>query len=249
MTSKDNQKVFFGDEKVEKKAKTKGVNKIFSQVADNYDLMNDLMSFGLHRVWKKQFVKNSNIKDKSKILDLASGTGDIAKLIYEHSPSSNIWLVDQNKEMILKAKERAADEGFINKSKFEISEAESLPFEDNFFDHVFISFGFRNFSDKDMSLKEIYRILKKGGSLRILEFSKVNNVAFSKLYDFYSYKIIPTIGELVSEDKKSYEYLVNSIRTHESQEETCEMLKSNGFSSAEYKNLFNGIVAIHRATK
>ena len=120
MTSRDNQKVFFGDEKVEKKAKTKGVNKIFSQVADNYDLMNDLMSFGLHRVWKKQFVKNTNIKDKSKILDLASGTGDIAKLIYEHSPSSNIWLVDQNKEMILKAKQRAADEGFINLSLIHI---------------------------------------------------------------------------------------------------------------------------------
>ena len=249
MTSKDNQKVFFGDEKVEKKAKTKGVNKIFSQVADNYDLMNDLMSFGLHRVWKKQFVKNSNIKDKSKILDLASGTGDIAKLIYEHSPSSNIWLVDQNKEMILKAKERAADEGFINKSKFEISEAESLPFKDNFFDHVFISFGFRNFSDKEMSLKEIFRILKKGGSLRILEFSKVNNKAFSKLYDFYSYKIIPTIGELVSDDKKSYEYLVKSIRTHENQKELKSMLKKNKFSKVSFEDLTNGIVCIHSGTK
>ena len=124
-----------------------------------------------------------------------------------------------------------------------------MPFENNFFDHVLISFGFRNFSDKDRSLKEIYRILKKGGSLRILEFSKVNNVAFSKLYDFYSYKIIPTIGKLVSDDKKSYEYLVKSIRTHENQKELKSMLKKNKFSKVLFEDLTNGIVCIHSGIK
>ena len=249
MTIKDNQKVFFGKEKVSKSEKQKGVNEIFSKVTSNYDLMNDFMSLGAHRLWKNTFVKEARIVKNSTILDLAGGTGDITKIIQKEYSNCKVYLSDQNSSMVNFARDRAMNEGFINNTFFDTSSAEKLPFKNSFFNHVFISFGFRNFSDKGKALSEIIRVLKKGGNLHILEFAKVQNKTFSKIYDFYSYELIPRIGNLVSSDKESYEYLVNSIRTHESQEETCEMLKSNGFSSAEYKNLFNGIVAIHRATK
>ena len=249
MTTKDNQKVFFGKEKVSKLEKQKGVNDIFSKVTSKYDLMNDFMSLGAHRLWKITLVKEAKIAENSTVLDLAGGTGDITKIIHKENNNCKVYLSDQNSSMVDFAKDRAMNEGFINKTFFDTSSAEKLPFKDNYFNHVFISFGFRNFSDKYKALSEILRVLKKGGVLHILEFSKVQNKTFSKIYDFYSYELIPRMGNLVSNDKSSYEYLVNSIRTHESQEEICRMLKSSGFSSAEYKNLFNGIVAIHRAIK
>ena len=155
MSEKDNQKVYFGDKKVSKDIKKDGVEEIFTKVSDNYDLMNDMMSVGMHRLWKRSFIDTANIQKDHVCLDLAAGTGDIAKLIAQKVSKKSIYLCDQNKEMIEKAKERSLNEGFFNKCHFEVSSAEKLPFKDEQFDHVFISFGFRNFSDKSQSLLEI----------------------------------------------------------------------------------------------
>ena len=249
MSTKDNQKVYFGDKKVSKEIKKDGVETIFTKVSENYDLMNDFMSAGMHRVWKRSFIDTANINKDDVCLDLAAGTGDIAKLIAKKLKEKSIYLCDQNLEMIEKAKERSLNEGFYHKCFFAVSSAEKLPYDDETFNHVFISFGFRNFSDKKNSLKEIYRVLKKGGKLHILEFSKAQGQNFSKLYDFYSYNFIPKIGDLISGDRESYEYLVKSIRTHENQEEMLELFKNTGFSNCNYENIFKGIVALHRGIK
>ena len=249
MSEKDNQKVYFGDKKVSKDIKKDGVEKIFTKVSDNYDLMNDMMSIGMHRLWKRSFIDTANIQKDDICLDLAAGTGDIAKLIAQKVSKKSIYLCDQNKEMIEKAKERSINEGFFNKCHFEVSSAEKLPFKDEQFDHVFISFGFRNFSDKSKSLLEIKRVLKEAGVLHILEFSKVENKTFSKIYDFYSYNFIPLLGQAISGDKKSYDYLVKSIRTHENQEDMLQLLSEAGFKDNNYENMFNGIVSLHRGRK
>ena len=249
MSTKDNQKVYFGDKKVTKQNKKDGVESIFTKVSENYDLMNDLMSAGMHRFWKKSFIDAANIKKNENCLDLAAGTGDIAKLISKKVRGKTVYLCDQNNEMIEKAKERSLNEGFYQKCFFDVSSAEKLPYKKETFDHVFISFGFRNFSDKKGSLKEIKRVLKKGGKLHILEFSKSQGENFSKIYDFYSYNFIPTIGDLVTGDRKSYEYLVKSIRTHEDQEAMLGLFKDAGYLDCDYKNIFKGIVALHRGTK
>ena len=174
MSKEDNQKVYFGDKKVEKLEKKEGVESIFSKVSDNYDLMNDLMSVGTHRIWKRHFVDTAGIHKDDTILDLAAGTGDIAKKLTKFVSNKTIHLCDQNKEMINKAIERSLDEGFYNKCNFNVASAENLPYKDNYFNHVFISFGFRNFSDKNQCLKEIQRVLKPGGKLHILELSLIH---------------------------------------------------------------------------
>ena len=161
----------------------------------------------------------------------------------------SIYVCDQNKEMVEKAKERSLNEGFFNKCNFDVSSAEKLPYEDNFFDQAFISFGFRNFSDKEKALTEIRRVLKVGGNLQILEFSKTEGDIFSRIYDAYNFNVIPKIGELISNDRESYDYLVKSIKTHESQEQILTMMKDCGFNNTDYKNLFKGVVAIHKGTK
>ena len=249
MSDKDNQKVFFGDKKVSKGQKKTGVEDIFSRVSDNYDLMNDLMSVGMHRLWKSSYVNSAAVERNHKCLDLAAGTGDISKILSKKVKGKTVYLCDQNSDMIDQAKERSVNEGFINKCHFAVSSAEKLPYSDSFFDHVFISFGFRNFSDKPKALKEIMRVLKEGGQLQILEFSKPEGESFNKLYDFYSFNVIPTLGELVSGDKASYEYLVKSIRTHENQEELVKLFNEAGFSSVSYENIFKGVVSIHKGIK
>tara|TARA_B100000401_G_C52783006_1_gene709274 strand:+ start:13 stop:762 length:750 start_codon:yes stop_codon:yes gene_type:complete len=249
MSVKDNEKVYFGDEKVPKELKKDGVEGIFTKVSENYDLMNDLMSLGMHRIWKNIFVDSANIKEDQIILDLAAGTGDIAKKIAQKVSDKTIYICDQNNQMVEKAKERSLNEGFYNKCNFDVSSAEKLPYKDDFFDQVFISFGFRNFSDKEKGLKEIRRVLKVGGTFQILEFSKTEGDIFSRIYDAYNFNIIPRLGELISNDKESYEYLVKSIKTHESQEQILTMMKECGFLNTSYKNLFKGVVAIHKGNK
>ena len=181
MSVKDNEKVYFGDEKVPKELKKDGVEGIFTKVSENYDLMNDLMSLGMHRIWKNIFVDSANIKEDQIILDLAAGTGDIAKKIAQKVSDKTIYICDQNNQMVEKAKERSLNEGFYNKCNFDVSSAEKLPYKDDFFDQVFISFGFRNFSDKEKGLKEIRRVLKVGGTFQILEFSK-SVINFEQLF-------------------------------------------------------------------
>tara|TARA_X000000368_G_scaffold182315_1_gene143970 strand:+ start:22974 stop:23723 length:750 start_codon:yes stop_codon:yes gene_type:complete len=249
MSTKDNQKVYFGDKKVSKDSKKDGVESIFTKVSDSYDLMNDVMSLGMHRLWKRSFVDTAQVKKNDVCLDLAAGTGDIAKLISKKVKNKTIYLCDQNNEMIERAKERSLNEGFYQKCNFNVSSAENLPYEDETFDKVFISFGFRNFSDKKGSLKEINRVLKKGGSLQILEFSTAQGENFSKLYDFYSFNFIPKLGDLISGDHDSYDYLVKSIRTHENQEEMLELFVQAGYLECTYENIFKGIVALHKGIK
>ena len=249
MSNEDNEKVFFGSKEVSKKDKKLGVDTIFTKVNENYDLMNDLMSLGAHRLWKNHFVSTSDINENSTILDLAGGTGDISKIASKIISKQNVYLCDQNASMVESAKERSLNEGFYNSMHFHVASAEELPFNDNFFDQVFISFGFRNFSDKPKALKEIRRVMKSGGFLNILEFSKVQDQIFSKIYDFYSFNVIPKIGKLISNDSDSYEYLVESIRTHEDQESLRKMILDCGFDKANFENLFNGIVSIHKAQK
>ena len=171
MSEKDNQKVYFGDKKVSKDIKKDGVEEIFTKVSDNYDLMNDMMSVGMHRLWKRSFIDTANIQKDHVCLDLAAGTGDIAKLIAQKVSKKSIYLCDQNKEMIEKAKERSLNEGFFNKCHFQVSSAEKLPFKDEQFDHVFISFGFRNFSDNCFYSK-LVKLCSKNMKMLRMEFSR-----------------------------------------------------------------------------
>ena len=188
----------FGFQKVPADKKNALVRDVFDSVATNYDLMNDLMSLGAHRLWKNHFVSTSDINENSVILDLAGGTGDISKIASKIISKQNVYLCDQNASMVENAKERSLNEGFYNSMHFHVASAEDLPFDDNFFDQVFISFGFRNFSDKPKALKEIRRVVKSGGFLNILEFSKVQDQLFSKIYDFYSFNVIPKIGKIIA---------------------------------------------------
>ena len=181
--------------------------------------------------------------------DLAAGTGDITKIILDESRTSKVVLCDQNAEMVAKAKDRAVNEGFINNVTFEIASAEKLPFKNNQFNKIFISFGFRNFSNKEQSLKELLRVLKPKGTLHILEFSKVKNEVLSKVYNIYSKTLIPKIGNFISNDAGSYQYLVDSIDTHEDQEGLKFMMENSGFRDVSYENLFDGIVSIHIGKK
>lgn len=249
MSLKDNKKVYFGNKKVTQLEKEEGVQQIFSKVAKNYDLMNDLMSLGMHRLWKRIFVQKAGLVKNSLVLDLAAGTGDITKIILDESRTSKVVLCDQNAEMVAKAKDRAVNEGFINNVTFEIASAEKLPFKNNQFNKIFISFGFRNFSNKEQSLKELLRVLKPKGTLHILEFSKVKNEVLSKVYDIYSKTLIPKIGNFISNDAGSYQYLVDSIDTHEDQEGLKFMIENSGFRDVSYENLFDGIVSIHIGKK
>ena len=181
--------------------------------------------------------------------DLAAGTGDITKIILDESRTSKVVLCDQNAEMVAKAKDRAVNEGFINNVTFEIASAEKLPFKNNQFNKIFISFGFRNFSNKEQSLRELLRVLKPKGTLHILEFSKVKNEVLSKVYNIYSKTLIPKIGNFISNDAGSYQYLVDSIDTHEDQEGLKFMMENSGFRDVSYENLFDGIVSIHIGKK
>ena len=239
----------FGYKKVDSNKKQKLVDDVFDSVANNYDLMNDLMSFGMHRFWKKYTTEISGINKNDVVLDLAGGTGDMAyrfsKII---GPKGRLILCDINNSMLTEGRKKLIDKGVIN-IDFIQANAEKLPFKENHFDCVNIAFGLRNVTDKELALKQIYKILKKGGRLLILEFSKINNKALSKLYDFYSFSIIPKIGHLITKDKDSYQYLSESICQHPSQKLLKEMVHKAGFKFCEYHNLSQGIVAVHKAIK
>lgn len=239
----------FGYKKVDSDKKQKLVDDVFDSVANNYDLMNDLMSFGMHRFWKKYTTEISGIKKDDVVLDLAGGTGDMScrfsKII---GPEGRLILCDINNSMLIEGRKKLIDKGVVN-IDFIQANAEKLPFKENHFDCVNIAFGLRNVTDKELALKQIYKILKKGGRLLILEFSQVNNKTLSKLYDFYSFNVIPKIGQLIAKDRDSYQYLSESIRQHPSQKILKEMVLKAGFKFCEYHNLSQGIVAVHKAIK
>ena len=236
----------FGYTKVNPKQKTKLVQNVFSSVASNYNLMNDLMSLGMHRLWKKRFVEIIDIRKDDFILDVGSGSGDIANEIIKQKISSNLYLLDLNKKMLDQGKKRFQNQKNIN---FNIGNAENLKFEDNFFDKYLISFCLRNITEYELSIKEAYRVIKPGGKYCCLEFSTPQSPLILNSYKLYKSNILPLLGKIIARDKNAYKYLSESIDLFPTQEELCKVLSRYGFENVKSLNLFNGIVAIHTAYK
>jgi demethylmenaquinone methyltransferase/2-methoxy-6-polyprenyl-1,4-benzoquinol methylase len=236
----------FGFRDVPTGEKQKLVGQVFSSVARNYDLMNDLMSLGIHRVWKRYFVATAQVKPGDRVLDLAGGTGDIAALLKDRvGPTGELVLGDINGEMLKVGRDRMTDRGHVRGFEYVQCNAESLPFPDASFDLVTIAFGLRNVTDKDAALREMHRVLKVGGQTRVLEFSEVTAEWFKPVYDFHSFNILPKLGKLFAGDADSYQYLAESIRKHPPQGELKAMMQAAGFDRCDYRNLSAGIVAIH----
>jgi demethylmenaquinone methyltransferase/2-methoxy-6-polyprenyl-1,4-benzoquinol methylase len=242
-----NQKTHFGFKQINEEIKEQKVSEVFDSVAKKYDIMNDIMSFGIHRLWKQYTFFSSNIKNGDKVLDIAGGTGDMTKGFKKLVGDTGVvWHTDINYSMLKEGQERLINCGIITPSS--ICNAERLPFRDNYFDVVCISFGLRNMTHKDLALQESYRVLKKGGYILILEFSKINSM-LSPIYDIYSFKILPLIGQIVAKDRDSYQYLAESIRMHPNQEELKLMMEQSGFKQVSYNNLTFGICALHKGYK
>jgi demethylmenaquinone methyltransferase / 2-methoxy-6-polyprenyl-1,4-benzoquinol methylase len=240
----------FGFRDVPVGEKQKLVGEVFSSVAGKYDLMNDLMSLGIHRVWKRYFVGTCQVKRGDRVLDLAGGTGDIALLLRERvGATGHIVLGDINGEMLKVGRDRMTDRGVVSGIEFVECNAQTLPFPDASFDLVTIAFGLRNVTDKDAALREMHRVLKVGGQARVLEFSEVKAEWFKPIYDFHSFNILPKLGKLFANDPDSYQYLAESIRKHPPQDDLKAMMEAAGFARCSYKNLSAGIVAIHTGYK
>jgi demethylmenaquinone methyltransferase/2-methoxy-6-polyprenyl-1,4-benzoquinol methylase len=237
----------FGFKKVQEDEKATLVADVFHSVAHNYDLMNDVMSMGLHRLWKKFTFLTTNIKLGAKVLDIAGGTGDMSlgfkKIVGD---GGEVWHTDINASMLKAGRDRLINNGVITPQC--LCDAEKLPFKDNYFDVVCVSFGLRNMTHKESALAEMYRVLKSGGVLLILEFSKIYK-PMSKLYDLYSFKLLPLMGKLIAKDSDSYQYLAESIRMHPDQETLKDMMADAGFVMVGYNNLTFGITALHKGYK
>ncbi len=236
----------FGFRDVPVGEKQKLVGEVFSSVAGNYDLMNDLMSLGVHRLWKRYFVGTSGVKRGDRVLDLAGGTGDIAALLHERvGGSGEVVLGDINAAMLGVGRDRLTDRGLVRGLRYVQLNAEALPFPGASFDLVSIAFGLRNVTDKPAALREMRRVLKIGGRALILEFSQVKPEWFRPIYDFHSFKVLPRLGKLFANDADSYQYLAESIRKHPAQDVLQAMMAEAGFERCSHRNLSGGIVAIH----
>ncbi len=239
-------KIDFGYREVDWNEKQKLVGRVFTSVAGKYDLMNDLMSFGIHRLWKRHFVATSGVRRGARVLDLAGGTGDIAALLAERvGAEGEIVLGDINAEMLGVGRDRMTDRGLVGNLRYVRLNAEALPFPDGHFDAVTIAFGLRNVTDKPAALREMRRVLKPGGKAMVLEFSEVTDPLLRPLYDLHSFKVLPRLGQLIANDEDSYQYLAESIRKHPNQETLKQMMCEAGFDRTDYRNLNAGIVAIH----
>tara|TARA_B100001175_G_scaffold213239_1_gene181111 strand:+ start:1759 stop:2523 length:765 start_codon:yes stop_codon:yes gene_type:complete len=249
MTTNESKQTNFGFKQVKETDKADLVGDVFDSVADNYDLMNDLMSFGIHRLWKKIAIEISGLREDFKVLDLAGGTGDMVKLMRNKiSHQGSIILSDINWSMLKEGRNRLIDQGIEDVSIAQI-DAQYLPFKENTFDLITIAFGLRNVTNKEAALESILSSLKPGGKLIILEFSRPTNELFRELYDLFSFEVIPKIGEFVAQSEESYRYLAESIRMHPTQDELKDLMESVGFSNCNFDNLTNGIVAIHSGNK
>jgi len=236
----------FGYREVPTQEKTRLVHQVFESVAGNYDLMNDLMSLGVHRAWKRDFVANSGIRLGDEVLDLAGGTGDIAALLSRLvGDRGRVVLTDINDAMLAVGRRRLEDRGIVGNVRYVLVNAETLPFPAASFDAVTIAFGLRNVTDKEAALAEMHRVLRPGGRALILEFSEVQHEPLKMAYDAWSFGVLPLLGKLVAGDENSYRYLAESIRKHPPQEELADMLRDSGFEDVRYRNLTGGIVAIH----
>jgi demethylmenaquinone methyltransferase / 2-methoxy-6-polyprenyl-1,4-benzoquinol methylase len=241
------QTTHFGFKTVEESQKQQKVGEVFHSVASKYDVMNDVMSAGMHRGWKRFAADISGVKAGDKVLDIAGGSGDLSKLFAKKVGSSgSVTLTDINASMLAVGRDRMLDAG-LNVPAMQCN-AEALPFADGQFDCVIVAFGLRNMTHKDVALKEMQRVLKVGGRLLVLEFSKVWQ-PLEKLYDIYSFKLLPLMGKLIAKDAASYEYLAESIRMHPDQETLKQMLLDAGFGKADYYNLSAGVVALHKGYK
>ncbi len=240
----------FGFQDVPYEDKVRKVAGVFHSVADKYDVMNDLMSLGIHRIWKRYTVEMSGVKAGDHVLDLAGGTGDLAaRFARLVGPTGSVTVADINDSMLRVGRERLADMGLVGNINYVQANAECLPFPDNHFDAITIAFGLRNVTDKDAALRSMYRVLKPGAPLLVLEFSKPVLKPLNPVYDLYSFRILPLLGKLIADDADSYRYLAESIRKHPDQETLKAMMEAAGFERVEYFNLSGGIVALHRGFK
>jgi len=237
----------FGFQTVDEELKQKKVAEVFSSVAQKYDVMNDIMSFGLHRVWKHFTIQVSDVREGDRVLDVAGGTADLSLAFAKKvGRSGQVWLTDINHAMLARGRDRMIDHGLAMPAAQ--CNAEKLPFPDDWFDCVTVAFGLRNMTHKDVALAEMRRVLRPGGRLLVLEFSRVWK-PLSPFYDLYSFKLLPWMGDKVANDAESYRYLAESIRMHPGQEELKQMMEQAGLSRVDYFNLSAGVVALHRGYK
>ncbi|QCR37503.1 bifunctional demethylmenaquinone methyltransferase/2-methoxy-6-polyprenyl-1,4-benzoquinol methylase UbiE [Nissabacter sp. SGAir0207] len=250
MVDQNQETTHFGFRTVAKDEKAGMVAEVFHSVAAKYDLMNDLMSFGIHRIWKRFTIDCSGVRRGQRVLDLAGGTGDLtAKFSRLVGDTGEVVLADINDSMLKMGREKLRNLGVVGNVSYVQANAEALPFPDNYFDCITISFGLRNVTEKEKALRSMFRVLKPGGRLLVLEFSKPVLEPLNKAYDAYSFHLLPRIGELVAQDAESYRYLAESIRMHPDQETLKGMMSDAGFDHVSYHNLTGGIVALHRGFK
>jgi len=246
----DKETTHFGYQDVAKEEKAARVADVFHSVAAKYDIMNDLMSGGIHRIWKQFTIEVSRARRGQRILDIAGGTGDLAaKFSKIVGSTGQVILADINNSMLNVGRDKLTDKGIVGNIDYVQANAECLPFPDNYFDCITIAFGLRNVTDKDKALRSMYRVLKPGGQLLVLEFSKPSNPLVAKVYDQYSFKILPKMGAFIANDSESYQYLAESIRMHPDQETLKSMMLDAGFDACEYHNLTGGVVALHKGQK
>lgn len=250
MMKETQETTHFGFRTIDKEEKVALVAEVFHSVASKYDLMNDLMSFGIHRVWKRFTIDCSAVRQGQRVLDLAGGTGDLtAKFSRLVGEKGEVVLADINDSMLKMGRSKLRDMGIVGNVNYVQANAEALPFPDDYFDCITISFGLRNVTDKDKALRSMFRVLKPGGRLLVLEFSKPVVKLLNKAYDAYSFHVLPKIGEMVTNDADSYRYLAESIRMHPDQDTLKGMMEEAGFDNVNYFNLTGGIVALHRGFK
>lgn len=247
----DEQKTtHFGYKEVPLEEKVGKVADVFHSVASKYDLMNDLMSGGVHRLWKRITIEKSGVRAGYQVLDIAGGTGDLTKRFARIVGSEGrVVLADINDSMLKVGRDKLIESGVAGNVEYVQANAEALPFEDNSFDLITIAFGLRNVTNKDQALESMQRVLKPGGKLMILEFSKTDNPVLTKAYDFYSFNILPKMGQIITQDSESYQYLAESIRMHPDQETLKAMVEDAGFVNVKYSNFTGGVVALHTGIK
>ncbi|WP_368655579.1 bifunctional demethylmenaquinone methyltransferase/2-methoxy-6-polyprenyl-1,4-benzoquinol methylase UbiE [Castellaniella ginsengisoli] len=237
----------FGFETIQETEKARRVAEVFHSVASRYDVMNDLMSVGLHRVWKAFTIGRAQVRPGMRVLDIAGGTGDLSKAFARRAgPEGEVWLTDINDSMLRVGRDRLLDHGVVTPAA--VCDAEFLPFPDRYFDRVSVAFGLRNMTHKDRALAEMRRVLKPGGKLLVLEFSRVTP-ALAPAYDWYSFNILPKMGQLVAGDEASYRYLAESIRMHPDQDTLAGMMREAGLDRVQYFNMTAGVVALHEGVR
>jgi len=250
MANNNDNTTHFGYKDVKTEDKQGMVADVFHSVAAKYDVMNDLMSFAVHRLWKRFTIDMTGVRPGNKVLDLAGGTGDLTKKFSKIvGPQGKVVLADINSSMLEVGRERLTNQGYVGNVEYVQANAECLPFEDNTFDVITIAFGLRNVTDKDAALRSMTRVLKPGGRLLVLEFSKPTNPLMSKAYDLYSFTALPFMGKVVTNDSESYKYLAESIRMHPDQETLKGMMEDAGLVRVSYHNMTSGVVALHRGIK